>query len=84
MAEIKARRGSPETGRSWAEVRDIGPPESREKPLHEYWSDALQAAAFELGVEDGEGWFDLETTVYIKHGSPGWVDGFQIRLGGGH
>ncbi len=83
MAEIRAQRGSPETGHSWAEVTEIGPPESRDKPLHEHWTDALEAAAFELGVGDGEGWFNVRTTVYIKHGSPGWVDGFQIHMHGG-
>lgn len=80
MAEIKAQRGCRDTGRSWAEVTEIGTPESREKPLHEHWGDVLSAAAHQLGHDDGEGWFDVETTVYVKHGSPGWVDGFSVQL----
>lgn len=83
MAEIRAGRGGPDVGRSWAEVSNIGPPDSRERPLHEHWAEALDAAAFELGVGDGEGWFDVRTRVYVKHGSPGWVDGFLIRMSSG-
>ncbi len=58
-----------------AEVRGIGrrPPH----PLHEYWSAVLAEAA--NTVEDGEE-FVVETTVFVRHQSPGWVDGFSVKM----
>jgi len=67
------------TGKGEAEVGGIGRYPAR--PLHHYWIDTVKAAADTLGEDDGEGWFNVETAVYVKHRSPGWVDGFSVKLG---
>ena len=69
-----------EPGSGLAEITGIG--ERPPRPLHDYWSYALALAADTLGAEDGEGWREVKTGVFIKHGSPGWVDGFRVQLTG--
>jgi len=66
------------TGRGSAEVTGIGRYPARQ--LHQYWVDTVKAAADTLGEEDGEGWVEVRTQVYVKHRSPGWVDGFSVQL----
>jgi hypothetical protein len=50
-------------------------------PLHHYWSLALRAAANTIDADEGP--FTVETRVLLKHRSPGWVDGFIVKLGSG-
>jgi hypothetical protein len=60
---------------------DEGPARA-EEPIdhHKYWDKALHSARDK--VRDGnEGPFRVERWVTIKHGSPGWVDGYRIDLG---
>jgi hypothetical protein len=49
------------------------------KPLHEHWGDALRQAADSLAPGEAD-WFNVQTWVYVKHSSPGWVDGFKVQL----
>jgi hypothetical protein len=60
-----------------AEIRGIGrrPPHA----LHEYWSAVLVAAANTFDASDGEE-FVVETRVFVRHQSPGWVDGFSVKM----
>lgn len=63
-----------------AEIKGIGrrPP----RPLHEYWSAVLVAAADTADPKtDPDEPYSVETVVYLRHGSPGWVDGFIVTLG---
>jgi hypothetical protein len=69
------------TGKGSAEVTGIGRYPARQ--LHQYWVDTVKAAADTLGEEDGEGWVVVQTEVFVKHRSPGWVDGFRVQLGPG-
>jgi hypothetical protein len=64
-----------------AEVTGIGRYPAR--PLHQFWIDTVREAADTYGPEDGEGWYDVKTAVYIKHSSPGWVDGFKVQVSAG-
>jgi len=68
-------------GQGEAEVTGIGRYPTR--PLHHYWIDTVRAAADTLPADGPEGWVDVQTSVFIKHSSPGWVDGFRVHLGGG-
>ncbi len=61
----------------WAEIRGIGQ-FSRYKP-HEYL-DALLDQAVNMVPDGLEGPFTITTTVYVKHSSPGWWDGFRVTL----
>lgn len=69
------------TGKGSAEVTGIGRYPARQ--LHQYWIDTVKAAADTLGEDDGEGWVVVQTEVYVKHRSPGWVDGFRVQLNPG-
>ena len=62
-------------GRGWAEIRGLGR-QPRYKP-HEYWSALLSAAV--NTIDEGEE-FEVHTTVYVKHSSPGWWDGFRVQV----
>jgi hypothetical protein len=68
------------TGKGSAAVTGIGRYPAR--PLHQYWLDTVKAAVDTLEEADGEGWAVIETAVYVKHRSPGWVDGFRVQLSG--
>ena len=61
----------------WAEIRGIGQ-FSRHKP-HQYL-DALLDKAVDMVPDPEEGPFQVTTTVYVKHSSPGWWDGFRVTL----
>jgi hypothetical protein len=63
-------------------VEDVGP-ESR-RPHHEHFDNALQQAIDQIPA-DAPQWFTVEASVFVKHESPGWIDGYRIRLspGGG-
>ena len=67
------------TKKGEAEVTGIGRYPVR--PLHQYWIDTVREAAdtFQEG-RDPEGWVTVQTSVFIKHSSPGWVDGFRVTL----
>ena len=67
-------------GSGWAEIRGIGP-QPRYSP-HEYLNALLKAAVNTIS-EDDEGPFEVRTSVYVKHSSPGWWDGFKVQLTGG-
>jgi hypothetical protein len=67
-------------GEFWAEIRGIGQ-FSRHAP-HEYL-DALLGKAVDTIPDGEEGPFEMHTTVYVKHSSPGWWDGFRVSLTGG-
>jgi hypothetical protein len=69
------------TAKGRAEITGIGRYPAR--PLHQYWLDTVKEAADTLDAGDGEGWFDVQTAVYVKHRSPGWVDGFKVQLNPG-
>lgn len=64
-------------GEFWAEIRGIGQ-FSRLAP-HEYL-DALLGKAVDTIPDGEEGPFQVTTTVYVKHSSPGWWDGFRVAL----
>ena len=66
------------SGPGWAQIKDIGKPGERRHGLHQYWSALLDAAAATLS--EGED-FTVTTKVFLKHESPGWVDGFRVDLG---
>jgi hypothetical protein len=67
-------------GHRWAELRGIGPRPSR--PLHEYWTAvAIRAVDTMNPNDDPPDWYDLKTQVYVKHSSPGWIDGFRVAAG---
>lgn len=59
-------------------VQGIG--KDPKKPLSEYWGDAVAAAANTLRAEDEPGEFQVTTYVYVKTSSPGWIDGFRVKL----
>lgn len=74
--------GDLKSGPGWAQFKGIG--QDPEFPLSDYWVAVLKAAAHTLTPDrDGEGWFDVKTTVYVKHSSPGWVDGFRVQTSAG-
>ena len=66
-------------GKGEAEVTGIGRYPGR--PLHHYWIDTVREAADTFVADvDPEGWVSVQTSVFIKHSSPGWVDGFKVQL----
>ena len=67
-------------GEGWAEVRGLG--QDPQHDPHDYLNALLDAAVHTIPV-DQEGPFELHTTVYVKHSSPGWWDGFRQQLTGG-
>ena len=74
------------TGPGEAEVRDIG--KYPKRPLHEYWIDTLREAAFTLPPPDDDAllndhWVQVETQILVKHSSPGWLDGYRVKLSTG-
>jgi len=72
--------GEFESGDGWASFRGIG--KDPEHPLYRYWAAVMVRAVFPLTPEQApEGWYDLTTRVYIKHESPGWIDGFRVSTG---
>ena len=68
------------SGHRWAELKGLGPRPAR--PLHDYWTAvAIRAVDTMNPGEDPENWYDLKTKVYVKHSSPGWIDGFRVNAG---
>lgn len=64
-------------GPCWGSVTELGEEEGTSGPLHEHWGAALRQAADSC---DEEGWYKVETFVYVKRRNPGWVDGFRVHL----
>ncbi len=68
------------SGPGWASFRGIGPRPGR--PLHDFWTAVMIRAADTMTPDDHpEDWYDLTTQVYVKHSSPGWIDGFRVKAG---
>ena len=63
----------------WGTVMDIGEEAGLTGPIRDKWDDALREAA----ENSPEGWYTLETFVYVKRRNPGWVDGFKVHLKAG-
>ena len=61
-------------------IEEVGQ-ESR-KPHHENFDDALALAVDQIPAGP-PGWFKVEAYVYVKHSSPGWVDGYKVTLSPG-
>jgi hypothetical protein len=66
----------PTDRRGQAEVTGIG--KYPERPLHQYWIDTIREAAHTL-PEDAE-WVKVETEILVRHGSPGYLDGYRVTL----
>ena len=64
-------------GDGWAEIRGLG-----QNPRHapHVYLDALLDAAVNTIPDGAEGPFEIHTSVYVKHSSPGWWDGFKVAL----
>lgn len=46
---------------------------------HKYWNKAIDNVVDKV-PEGEEGPFDLHRKIRVKHGSPGWVDGYRVDL----
>jgi hypothetical protein len=51
-------------------------------PYHRYLDEALKAAVDQI-PNGPDGWYRAEVFAYVRHGSPGWIDGFSARLSPG-
>ena len=58
-------------------IEDVG--EESRKPHHEQFDDALALAVDQI-PPGPPGWYKVEAYVYVKHSSPGWVDGYSVKL----
>lgn len=58
-------------------VEDLGPDHGR--PPHDVWDEAFQRALDKV-PHGAPAWYKVETYALIKHGSPGWLDGFRVIL----
>ena len=51
-------------------------------PYHQALNQALKAAVDQV-PSGPDGWYRVEVFAYVRHGSPGWIDGFSARLSPG-
>lgn len=51
-------------------------------PYHAHLDRALKQAVDQIPNGDDQ-WYKVEVFAYVKHGSPGWIDGFSVRLSPG-
>ena len=68
--------GEKASGPGWAEVTGLG--KNPRYKRHEYVSALLREALHRLPKDAGAGPFEIKTTVYVGHSSPGWWDGFRV------
>ena len=68
-------------GRGYEGVVEFASKNDRPAPKHgEKFDQALQNAVDGIPADDPNEWFEVRYLVRVRHSSPGWVDGYSVRL----